>query len=146
MWPKRTHTISTIVPDKKHNKKPTNRSFQFCFQIWELQRKFFNIFFGFCSAVSRNCRKHWPNAWKLIFLLLIQWNGPYDVINLITWDKLLPLDSNNTHKSSVKISILKLIQFKIVTVLIFNHVYWFCRIFTGDLLLTNWLPWQQGKV
>ena len=58
MWPERTHTISTIGVNKKDNEKQTSDSLQFCFQIWEAQRQLFNIFSRFCSAVSKNCRKH----------------------------------------------------------------------------------------
>ena len=38
----------------------------------------------------------------------------------------------------------KLIQSKVVAVLIFNHVQWFWSFLTSEPLSTNWLPWQQN--
>ena len=55
-------TISTIGLTKKTIKKEPVGVFQFCFQIWEAHRQLVNILFGFCSAVSKNCGKHSPNA------------------------------------------------------------------------------------
>ena len=71
MLPKRTHTISRIGLNKNDNRKRTSSSFPILFST---QRYLLKIFFSFCSAVS-------------IFLLLIQLNGPYVIINLVTWDK-----------------------------------------------------------
>ena len=42
---------------------------------------------------------------KTHFSLAHSVKGPYDVINLVTWNKLQFLDSNNTHECSVKMSI-----------------------------------------
>ena len=43
-------------------KNEPEKVFQFRFQFWEAKRQLFNIFFRFCSALSRTCRKHWSNA------------------------------------------------------------------------------------
>ena len=112
MWPKGTHNFSTICQTKKVIEK--NEFFNSVFSYgmlrdsslthktriipsgvkllklltikWKTSRaQCFKIFSGFCSFVSTKWWKHWPNAWKVIFLLLLHWNDLDKVITLITW-------------------------------------------------------------
>ena len=59
--PKRTSDFSTIWLNKNDNKKQTSKSFSILFSLMEsleIVMGSMEIFFDFCSALSRNCRKH----------------------------------------------------------------------------------------
>ena len=86
---KRMHKISTICLNKKDNVKRTSRSFFSSVCRFKKLRDSSLAYIRFCLCYIKEKSKALTECKKIdFFLFLIQRNGPYDVINFVTWVKL----------------------------------------------------------